>query len=38
MGKKQGMQSMKDSVEELTNKGIIDMVHLNEYSPIPDSQ
>lgn len=30
-GKSQGMQSMKDSIEDLVNKGIIDMGYLNEY-------
>jgi twitching motility protein PilT len=31
MGKTQGMQSMKDSIEELVKKGIIDMGYLKEY-------
>lgn len=35
-GKAQGMQTMKDAVEELVNKGIIDMAYLNEYSPIEE--
>jgi len=33
-GKSQGMQTMKEAVEELVNKGIIDMAYLNEYSPV----
>ena len=36
-GKSQGMQTMKDAVEELVNKGIIDMGYLNEYSQVPPS-
>ena len=36
-GKSQGMQSMKDSVEDLVNKGIIDISYLREYSSIFNS-
>ncbi len=36
-GKAQGMQSMKDSIEELVNKGIIDMGYLKEYYQISNS-
>ena len=36
-GKAQGMQSMKDSVEGLVNKGLIDVGYLKEYTPLPNS-
>jgi twitching motility protein PilT len=36
-GKAQGMQSMKDSIEDLVKKGIIDMDYLKEYLPISNS-
>jgi twitching motility protein PilT len=33
-GKAQGMQSMKESIENLVNRGIIDIVYLREFLPL----
>jgi Tfp pilus assembly pilus retraction ATPase PilT len=36
-GKSQGMQSMKDSIENLVNKGVIDIGYLKEFFPFYNS-